>query len=112
MSARDELAALLKSARWKYARLDPKDVYSGGMFEQTNEEVADAVLAAGYRKPRTITTAEELDALPDGSAVVDKEGDVLTKHAHWWHSYETAPLMSRKVAKYGPLTVIHEPDAD
>ena len=47
---RDELAALLKAERWKFARLDPKDVYSGGMFEQTNEEVADAILAAGYVK--------------------------------------------------------------
>jgi len=71
-------------------------------------EVHDAILAAGYSKPRTITTAEELDALPDGSAILDRHGDVSTKHAHWWHGYETAPLLSRKVAKYGPLTVIHE----
>lgn len=33
----------------------------------------DAILAAGYRKPRTITTVEELDALPVGSVVL----------AHW-----------------------------
>lgn len=46
---------------------------------------ADAILAAGYRKPRTITTLEELDALEVGAVVRGKwlaekwatpEGDV------------------------------------
>lgn len=32
--------------------------------------LATAVLAAGYRKPRTITTEDELDALPVGSVVL------------------------------------------
>lgn len=31
--------------------------------------IADAILDAGYRKPRTVTTAKELDALPHGSIV-------------------------------------------
>lgn len=33
-------------------------------------EIADRLIAAGYSKPRTITTAEELDALPVGSVVL------------------------------------------
>jgi len=72
--------------------------------------MADAVLAAGYRRPRTVTTVEELDKLADGSAVVDRYGDVSTKHAHWWHGYETSPLLPSKVVKFGPLTVIYEPE--
>jgi hypothetical protein len=32
--------------------------------------IADGLLAAGYRKLRTITTTEELDALPVGSVVL------------------------------------------
>ncbi|MEV7472258.1 hypothetical protein AB0N33_00910 [Pseudarthrobacter oxydans] len=31
--------------------------------------LADAILAAGYRRPRQVTTVEELDALPVGSVV-------------------------------------------
>jgi hypothetical protein len=34
----------------------------------------DAVLDAGYRKPRVITTLEELDALPDGSVIQANNG--------------------------------------
>lgn len=33
-------------------------------------ETADAIRAAAYRKPRTITTTAELDALPVGSVVL------------------------------------------
>lgn len=42
-------------------------------YETSTREVAeavDAILGAGYRKPRVITTAEELDALPVGSVVL------------------------------------------
>ena len=45
MNARDELAQIWADA-----------------YEQ-EKPVVDAILAAGYRKPRTITTREELDAL-------------------------------------------------
>lgn len=44
------------------ASCGPNEVYAA--------RTADAVLAAGYRKPRTITTTEELDALPVGSVVL------------------------------------------
>ena len=35
------------------------------------EGYAEAILAAGYRKPRVVTTVEELYELPIGSAIVD-----------------------------------------
>lgn len=34
-------------------------------------ERADAILTAGWRRPRTVTTVEELDALPVGSIVLE-----------------------------------------
>lgn len=34
-----------------------------------DREIADAILAAGYRRPRQVTTMEELDALPRGVVV-------------------------------------------
>jgi hypothetical protein len=70
--------------------------------------ITEVLLAAGYSKPRTITTAEELDALPDGSAVLDDDGDASTKHNGMWHGYEMSPLASRWLATCGPFTVLYE----
>lgn len=49
-----------------------------------------------------ILNADQLDALPDGAQVIDRFGDVSTKRDGLWHSYETAPLWSAKVAKFQP----------
>jgi hypothetical protein len=43
---------------------------------EQDEELADAILAAGYRKPRTITAVEELDALGLRSTIIDADGEV------------------------------------
>lgn len=37
--------------------------------------IANGLIAAGYRKPRTITTVEELDALPEGSVILTNGGE-------------------------------------
>ena len=51
MSEREELSDIIfYSADWS-------DIRSG------SDVAADLILAAGYRKPRTITTVEELEAL-------------------------------------------------
>ena len=39
------------------------------MLGRTTTKAVERILAAGYRKPRTVTTAEELDALPVGSVL-------------------------------------------
>lgn len=44
-----------------------------GKYQQPHlaaTEIADAILAAGYRRPRTITTVEELDEMAVGSVVL------------------------------------------
>ena len=41
------------------------------------ELLADAILVAGYRKPRQVTTVEELDALPVDSVVMESEQDTF-----------------------------------
>lgn len=77
---RDELAEVIATAidEW-FGEGDP------------NEYVAHAVRAAGYRKPRTVTTAEELDALPVGSVVLahadghDIDCDALWAKPHPYH---------------------------
>lgn len=49
---------------------------------------ADAVLAAGYVKPRQVTTVEELDALPVGKVVILRdskhEAHPAQKGEHGW----------------------------
>lgn len=97
MNARDELAALeeldghkpthreYKGGWWELAcsgcdfalgrRLSHLD------WEPHNRHRADvfneAILAAGYTKPRTVTTVEELEALPENTVIRDSEPATL-----------------------------------
>lgn len=55
------------------------------------EDQANALIAAGYAKPRTITTFEELDTLPDGAVIVDGEKNAhralkRTDGTNWWNA--------------------------
>jgi len=61
LSARDELVSLINEMR-------PSDphVIPGGRWP---EALANQILAAGYRKPRSVTTAEELDAQPEWTMI-------------------------------------------
>lgn len=85
MSARDELAKLLfvtdnhnakdADAEWEFLQQTPK-------YLAAYHQMADAILAAGYRRPRTITTVEELDALPNGSVVLSND------YRHWGEQWQ------------------------
>jgi len=89
MSARDELTTLI--------------------LGKTAPRAADAILAAGYSKPRTITTRTELEALPDESVILDRDGDVFQRRGGDWCSYETRPAVDQQVAKWLPAAVLYEP---
>jgi sugar phosphate isomerase/epimerase len=102
MSERDELAEIIQDCGEYIPGSHAHDYVSP-------DKAADAVLAAGYRKRRTITTAEELDALPNYSVLLDGDSDVWQKRGEEWCSYETARSSSKRIAKYGPMTVLHEP---
>jgi hypothetical protein len=56
MNARDELTTLV--------------------LGKTAPRAADAILAAGYRKPRTINTLEELKTVYEGAILKDAEGEL------------------------------------
>lgn len=107
MNERDELARTIEDVdianEW-----DP----SPGMYLK----YGDAILAAGYRKPRTITTTEELDALAVGTVVLSEKyihhttgmGISFQKWDDWlWHrggrSSDTHPDY------FLPATVLWEP---
>jgi hypothetical protein len=106
MSERDELADLIESG---YAVSDTDCPYDHA------PEIADAILAAGYRKPRTITTTEELDQLPGESVVRDNSGMVYELDYvfndptdRWW--IETGHTERRPFSVIDlPATVLYEP---
>jgi hypothetical protein len=101
MSARNELAGVIDNLR----------------DHESNEAIADAILAAGYSKPRTITTEEELDALPNGSVVLSEvyraHHGLSISFQRWedgaWH--RGARSGSTDPSYFLPVTVIHEPKA-
>lgn len=112
--ARDQLAQIIQDTRvgpdgetWDelYFDVPPKA-----------QEMATAILNAGWRPPaRTVSTVEELDALPGRSVIVaadcailqcvgsgqpDWDGNVwCDEEARWWGSCDVAL----------PATVIYEP---
>jgi len=96
---RDELAEIITNADWR-----------------TIEQVAGEVLAGGYRKPRTIATAEELDALPDRSVILDRDGDAWQRmgSSGWTcavRALNTSEQPSGSLAcVLGPATVLHAPE--
>jgi hypothetical protein len=64
---RDELALILVNTQRSRYGLPPRET-----TEHCSESCwaeTDAILAAGYRKPRTVTAVEELDALPVGAVI-------------------------------------------
>ena len=75
---------------------------------QQDYKLADGLLEAGYRKPRTITTREEVYALTEGAVLIDSAGDVAQLRGGLWCGYEASPMAPQRQAKYLPATVIHE----
>lgn len=98
MSDRDELQAIVADAL-----TNPQH----GEFALDSLRTAARVLAAGYRKPRTITTAEELDALELRSVVLDSDGEPfeLTDNGWRYWMYEES-FGSLELSL--PATVFHE----
>jgi hypothetical protein len=104
MSARDELA---RTIRWNLM---------SAISDFQAKEVAKAVLAAGYSKPRTIRTAAELEALPFGSAVqTSDESDTVVLRCEGvnFRNQSGADLSATDLWRFGthPFTLIYTPEA-
>lgn len=74
MNQREELALEIfiadNSNQPREQSIQDWEVYRSGHQDFTyTHSIADGLIAAGYRKPRTITTVKELDALPEGSVI-------------------------------------------
>lgn len=107
---RDELAETISNA------LDAVAACPTGKPTETDYIVADAILAAGYRKPRTVTTTEELDALPEGAPIWGSSHSDQTpgtgspyrklESGEWWDFENCYSVPSDDILL--PAIVIHE----
>lgn len=112
MSARDELKQVIVGYFGPTLAIN-----SYKTPQQQDDELTDAILAAGYRKPRTIATTEELDALPVGAVLLSSELNPWQidndEDGERWYvanadTYFTSEIFMRQ---RGPFTVIWEPRA-
>lgn len=96
MSARDELAEII------WDKTDCRD-------EESPDLAADAILAAGYSKPRIVTTMAELNALPTDT-VIQSGRYVLERLSDGWYM----PSMTENftaIRNWLPATVLRESGA-
>ena len=71
------------------------------------DDAADAILEAGWRPPaRTVTTVEELDALPEGTMIRDSEGTVAENWDGTWYVTGAGRYWNEDL----PATVLYEPE--
>lgn len=118
MSARDELADLIASVTIDTKSGDVLRVHPDGetpVFEG-DQRTADALMAAGYTKPRAITAVADLSELGRTATVLDASGCVWVNdgdHAQPWASFAEDPQGGPVWADDGelalPATVLHEP---
>lgn len=109
MSERDELAEDIRGLGITVIDGPPVDL---------SEPLAQHLHNLGYRKPRTVTTVEELDALGHGAVI-------RSEHRHYWVAHKEdgmganqgwavaggGPITSRELASWLPATVLHDPAA-
>jgi hypothetical protein len=73
------------------------------------EDLADEIIAAGFHRDRTITTAEELDKCPPGTAVIDSTGlYALVTVGHQVTSFGVVELWPYEELLTFPVTVLNE----
>lgn len=103
---RDELAQVFAGHQISFGAF-PKRLMTGHA-----QEIADKILAAGYRKPQQVTTVEELDALPEGAVVEERGGAKFCQvtAAIWMCFDASTAYTSADIAL--PATVLHVGGAD
>lgn len=80
---------------------------TGGNDVDLAGPLAQHLANLGYRKMQMVSTAEEIDALPNGSLILDSDPDVLIKRMGRWRSPDH-PDHSFGPASVGlPVTVLH-----
>jgi hypothetical protein len=104
MNDRDELADIIAP------ELPDVDIHG-----EVSRGIADVILAAGYRKPRIITTVEEAAALPEGTIIRSpKQGYIFELDSHRRskpYGYSIAEETGSFIDdSYLPATVLYVPE--
>lgn len=71
--------------------------------------IADGLITKGYRKPRAITTVEELDALPD-EIILRSGGVTYEHHDGWFHGVDGSNVVAESISL--PAAILWEPEAE
>jgi hypothetical protein len=100
MSARDELEKCFKAY---------------GIGHVDSRVLADALAQAGYRKPRTVASLEELKSLEDPATILKdycghpyQWGIGPDGSEGWMAPHDQTPITTNHLWRFVPLTVLHE----
>lgn len=122
MNARDELTAVITDHPWLedavglYTGLCPScpglPITGGHNSPSHAAHIAQAILAAGYSRPRHVRTVVELEAMAKGSVILSHLGGVWTKY---YDHFRESDNWEAKGASYLhpddlPATVLYEPE--
>jgi len=80
------------------------------MLGRTTTKAVERILAAGYRKPRTITNIDEASDLPAYSVVKDAHDDCYLKQEDGWLAFGSTGQFLTPGWFY-PMTALWEPEA-
>ena len=110
MSVRDQLNnAIYNGLRKNHQKLMSSVAINTGA-------VADHLLAQGWRPPmRVIETAEELEAVPDTTVVLDRNDNSFQFDGTHFYSdvYKTARTAQQLIDRgFGPVRVVWEPEGE
>jgi hypothetical protein len=75
---------------------------------RTTTKAVERILAAGYRKPRTVTTVEELDALPELSVIRNPDWVWERSESEWFGAGSEQATPPRNI--FLPATVLYAPE--
>lgn len=95
----EALADLLAEKRDEWPRL---------VNDMASEDLADEIFKAGYRKPRIISTVEELNALPVRSVIREAHGYIMEKLSDGWYT-PAIESKYRGVNTFVPAMVLYVP---
>jgi hypothetical protein len=105
-----DLAAVIWHRKLPYGGLAGLHI---SLDANASHAAAELILAAGYRKPRTITSPAQLESLPFGSAVQTSDPSdvvVLRCEGNNFRNQSGYEISATDLWRYGthPLTVIYE----
>lgn len=92
---------------WSLTNLEADQDTVGAMVQrQVLQETVDTVLAAGWRPPGpTLSTVDELDAVPVGAVLTDRYGQIWIRTEQGWGEPHSTGVEVGELVEWAPLTL-------